>query len=397
MVAEKKQTVTRYRILAWIVVFACSTLGAGYLAQEYSHHTRISFNSLLQKRFLMHSRNNNGFCGPRFIVIGAQKGGTTSLWKYAKQLDWVQMGRAKELHFFDKLYRANKDHLPLDDIQILQAEYLKNFGMEHVKTTTNTRDPGYYYGNLHTCTDTRTGLTFSKYNTSVIYTDITPRYMIVRQAPKLIKDIANDPWVLALLREPASRALSLFRMEFREEDVYESYRSNMTFFAEEFHRRVKRSINMARLCLIGFPAQNISDACSDTGLHHNVDLVWRGLYSIHLRNWIEVFGIRGKRSDKFIIWISEHFSTQPKQLLLQLQQNIMGSDYPVDRIVHELDFNERYNVDAHVTVPWNKSMIALREFYQEYAIPDLIEALSSWGYKDAVEKIQELWGYTAGH
>ena len=46
---------------------------------------------------------------PDFIIVGTQKGGTTSLYKYLIQHPQVQEARKKEIHFFSQSYSQGMD------------------------------------------------------------------------------------------------------------------------------------------------------------------------------------------------------------------------------------------------------------------------------------------------
>lgn len=54
---------------------------------------------------------------PNFIIIGAQKGGTSSMFSYLKQHPQLQLPDIKEIHFFDNNYQKGstwyKSHFPL--------------------------------------------------------------------------------------------------------------------------------------------------------------------------------------------------------------------------------------------------------------------------------------------
>lgn len=352
------------RLLRW-VVFGCalSTCVLGSLFMISKQHD-ISW--------IVSRKQSLGQCGPRLLVIGTQKGGTTSLYKYLKRFDWIGVGRTKELHFFDKVYKEGRGMSSVKDLRLLQIEYLKNFGMDVVQW------PGWTRNISHTCTDHRTKITYCCQNRDKIFADVTPRYMIIPDAPRVAQHITNDPWILALVREPAARAVSHFRMEFRWDDE-ESHRHNSTLFAEEFHKRVQRAIKISNRCL-QYP---VTEECLHRGMDHDADFVWRGLYYMHLEPWLRHFD-----KDKVLIWVSESFSSDPARHLVDLQDTIMGHDKDTSSIF-EQDY-EKFNVDEKVVQPWNGTMILLKNFYKEHNAK-LIEFLSSWGYHSAAQDIERLW------
>lgn len=311
-------------------------------------------------------------CGPQLLVIGAQKGGTTSLYKYLKRFDWIGVGRMKELHFFDKVYKAKREMTTDDDIKKLQIEYLKNFGMEVV------RWPGWMRNTTHSCTDYRTKVTYCCQDRDTVFADVTPRYMIIPDAPNLVQQITNDPWVLALIREPAARAVSHFRMEFRWDDE-EAKKHNSTLFAEEFHRRVQRGIKVSRRCLT-YP---VTEQCLHRGMEHDADFVWRGVYSVHLEPWFKQFG-----KDKLLLWVSENFSKDPGSHLVKLQDTVMGGTLDSASVLQQE--YEKFNVDEKIVQPWDGTMDLLKEFYKEHN-SRLVELLSSWGYHSSAQDIQRFW------
>lgn len=317
---------------------------------------------------------NRQMCGPRLIVIGTQKGGTTSLYKYIKNVTWISVGKTKELHFFDKVYKSRRKWDTLNDLKALQQKYLKDFGLDVIhgglSLMRESRDD--------TCTDYRTGLTFCCDDPNTVYSDVTPRYMIIPQAPRLIRHITNNPWIVALLREPAARAVSHFRMEFGWEDGKDPEE-----FASEFHQNVQRGIKVSKRCLSG---QNIPGVdCQRRLMDHDVDMVSRGLYARHLAPWFSTFG-----REKLVLWVSERFSDDPEGHLISLQNQIVGANVSLSREIFQQDYNVKYNVDVQTVEPWESTVNLLREFYEPYN-REIVYMLMEWGYYDVARDIRKLW------
>jgi len=307
-------------------------------------------------------------CGPRLLVIGSQKGGTTSLYKYMKRFDWIAHGTGhgahKELHFFDKYYqRSTKPPAELSKAEIrdLQIEYLGKFGWTVAQSVPSPDGKR--------CHDARTGLTFDTggADPNTVLSDVTPRYIIVPEAAALAEQLSDDPFILALLREPAARAVSHFQMEWRERyEGDEAMLRDSDAFAEEFEKHVRQGIDVARECLESFP--EVSTDCHRRGMSHVADFVWRGLYAVHLDPWLRQFG-----RDKVMLWVSEEFSADPRAHLAELQRRVWDGR-PTE--VGEA-FEERFNVDEHVVFPKPESLEVLKAFYAEYNAA-LVTMLRAW-------------------
>ena len=111
---------------------------------------------------------------PNFIIIGAQKAGTTSLFHYITQHPRVFENKAKEVHFFDKYYGQGinwyRGHFPL------QA---------HIS-------PGCRLG------------------------EATPYYLCHPHAPKRIHQLLPRVKLIAILRNPIDRAISHYFHEVKK-------------------------------------------------------------------------------------------------------------------------------------------------------------------------------------
>lgn len=109
-----------------------------------------------------------------FLIVGTQKGGTSSLDYYLRQHRQVQMGEKKELHFFDDEEVFSTD--------IVDYSILHNQFSEH----TNDR---------------------------AIFGDATPIYMYWEPSMKRIWSYNKKIKLIAILRNPISRAFSHWNME----------------------------------------------------------------------------------------------------------------------------------------------------------------------------------------
>ena len=104
---------------------------------------------------------------PNLFIVGAPKGGTTSLWRYLDLHPDIYMSPFKEPHFFMGSYPP--------DLALTEAEYL-----------------GLFTGATH---ETWLG-------------EASTRYMLDEASPELIKRTVPEARILISLRDPAERAYS---------------------------------------------------------------------------------------------------------------------------------------------------------------------------------------------
>src|SRR5260221_5257590 len=126
---------------------------------------------------------------PDFIIIGAAKAGTTSLYGWLSGHPYVSPASTKEVHFFDYNFFRGKDwyrtHFPLERDRAA-------FAQEH-------------------------GRPF-------LTGEASPSYVSHYWAPRRIAAMLPDVKLIMLLRNPVDRAYSQFRMSQREgEEPLESF------------------------------------------------------------------------------------------------------------------------------------------------------------------------------
>ena len=123
---------------------------------------------------------------PSFIIIGAQKCGTTSLAYYLSQHPKVFIPKIKEVHFFnrikDRKERWYKTHFPVD--------LFKKFK---------------HYG------------------------EATPDYILYPQIPALIKSMYPQTKIIVLLKDPITRSISHYKHNITQKrewlDIEEAFSS----------------------------------------------------------------------------------------------------------------------------------------------------------------------------
>ncbi len=194
---------------------------------------------------------------PDFLIIGAQRSGTTSLYNYLAAHPHVAPVREKELHFFD-LQQANgpgwyRTHFPL-----------------------RTRRPRQRSG------------------------EATPMYLFHPRAPVAVHRLLPHVRLIVLLRDPVQRAYSHFQLERNlAHGPAESLSFAAAVEAETARLAGEREKMLANPAFLSFPAINFS-------------YLARGLYVDQIQAWRQFFP-----PDQMLILRSEDFYERPAAIFQQ--------------------------------------------------------------------------------
>jgi len=202
---------------------------------------------------------------PNFIVIGAMKAATTSLYTYLKQHPDIFMTKVKEPMFFNNFKQSN-------DYKILGKKSEKLNSLEE-------------YLSL-----------FSSVENESAIGEASPAYIYNKKAPQLIKEHLPDVKIIAILRQPTDRAYSNF-LHTRRAD-----RENVDSFSES----------------IKIEQDRIKDNWSP--LYHYIQ---KGYYSVQLQRYYDLFP-----KENIKIYLFEEIVKNPKETLkdifkfLNVEENI---------------------------------------------------------------------------
>ena len=130
-----------------------------------------SSKSVAKRWFLEHTR-----LSPSFIVIGAMRSGTTSLYRYLCDHPEVASARRKELHFFDRQYPKGVDWY--------RRQFPSRFARMENKTANRFK---------------------------LITGEASPAYLLHPLAPQRAAKYLPDVKLLAVLRNPVDRAFSHYQ------------------------------------------------------------------------------------------------------------------------------------------------------------------------------------------
>jgi Sulfotransferase domain len=175
---------------------------------------------------------------PDYLIVGAQKSGTTSLWEYLNEHPNVEPACIKEMNYFDANYQRGiawyRSHFPLQSEQSLPA-------------------PGGQ--------PTLTG-------------ESCANYMFHPLAPQRAAETVPDAKIIFLLRNPVDRAFSHYQLKLRR-------RQEMLSFEEAIDAEPER--------LAGEEEKIISDANYDSPTHNWYSYLARGRYVDQIIRWQQHF------------------------------------------------------------------------------------------------------------
>jgi len=189
-----------------------------------------------------------------FLVVGAQKSGTTALDKYLRQHEEIGMANYKELHFFDNENIFSKARPKVWRHRHYYA-YSKSFDFSLQK---------------------------------VIYGEITPIYMYWEPSCERIWQYNKNIKLIFILRNPIQRAFSHWHMEYDKNAEKEDF----SFCIRNEHERMKEAL----------PYQ-----------HKVYSYVDRGFYSQQIRRFKKLFN-----NDQMLFIKYEQFNNNQEQKLNEI-------------------------------------------------------------------------------
>ncbi|MBR8828305.1 MAG: sulfotransferase domain-containing protein [Gomphosphaeria aponina SAG 52.96 = DSM 107014] len=137
---------------------------------------------------------------PNFLVIGAPKAGTTTLYHYLKQHPQIYMSSLKEPHFFSYGYDGGNEWSPITNLEAYQA-------------------------------------LFEDVSGEIAIGEASTSYLFYPPAGQRIHYYLPKVKLIAILRDPAERVYSLLLMEYRNI----SLKKNEMSFIDYFERAINQS------------------------------------------------------------------------------------------------------------------------------------------------------------
>ncbi len=200
---------------------------------------------------------------PDFLILGAQRGGTTSLFRYLEQHPDVVASSRKELHYFDYQF---------------------------------TRGDGWYRGHFPLAARRRAHLAGGR--PLLLTGEATPYYLACPQAPRRAAATVPGARLVALLRHPIDRAWSHYRMA--------RWQGKETLSFED-------AVAAEPDRLAGEYEKLRADDAYYSAAYHQQSYLTRGLYLRQIRDWLAHY----PREQLHLI-VSEDFFREPAAVFARL-------------------------------------------------------------------------------
>jgi len=217
-------------------------------------------------------RSNRTVCLPYFIVIGAFKSGTTTLWHLLNQHDNLHLPKQKELRFFCQ----PRNSQPTPEILL---NYASNF-----PAIANSR---------------------------LLTGEASPTYLFFSHVPALVRALLPKVKLVALLREPVARAWSAFAF---------LNTNRMTPLKQSFYEQVSFEIDYFQACLQSHAAQLCYDSIVQNISNGALELerffvVLPSMYFYGLRYWYKHFDHK-----QILLLFSEQLRSDTRRSMKKLTQ-----------------------------------------------------------------------------
>ena len=200
---------------------------------------------------------------PDFVIIGAQKSGTTSLYDFLIRNPAIASASKKEIHYFSLHHNHGK------------LWYCSNF------PTNLSRH--YFY---------------KKTNQRLLSGEASPTYLFYPEVPGKMREILPDVKLIVILRNPVDRAHSHYHHSLRSNYETLSFEKAIKLEEERLAGERERLIKDPDFVLIHYR-------------HHSY--LTRGMYADQLENWFRHYNRK-----QFLILTTDDFRKNPQQTLDQI-------------------------------------------------------------------------------
>lgn len=202
---------------------------------------------------------------PYFLIIGAQKCGTTSLYKCLIDHPQILRARQKELHFFDNNYSKGLDWYRTQFVMPSRQEMQSGQKM--------------------------------RLNQKFLVGEASPYYIFHPLVPERVRLHIPEAKLIVMLRDPVARAWSQYHHEVRLGFEQLSFEEALAAETERLAGEVDRMR---------------SDETYYSYNHQHYTYLSRGIYVDQLQAWMELFP-----REQFLILESEAFFANPEETLAE--------------------------------------------------------------------------------
>jgi hypothetical protein len=282
---------------------------------------------------------------PSFIIVGTQKGGTSTLHGLLRSHPAIVAAKRFEPHFFDRdplMLEYRKDLTP-ENICILRRHYAETV---------------FPTGSLHAYPR----LSFEK----------SPAYMVVPGIPTLIKKVV--PWakIIVTLRNPVDRSFSHFRM--KREREQESRELEAVLGDELSHLRQYPYFDVPDNAPFEIPVANNTYSANlnitggnNTGTVQRrrpklQGILYRGCYHHQLRNWFRHYTL----GENLLVVNYERLDLDPESVLEEILDFVGAPEYEFT----DQAFNKSYSPSRHWNGRYTESMSnTTRQYLEDFYRP----------------------------
>ena len=220
---------------------------------------------------------------PDFVIIGAQKAGTTSLYRFVVMHPAIAPASKKEMHYFSVRYKFG------------ELWYRSNFPTNMSKR--------YFY---------------KKTKQKLLSGEATPTYIFYPTVPGRMKKILPDVKLIVILRNPVDRAYSQYQHMVRQKNETLSFEKAIELEEERCAGEKERLI------------RDPNFAATHYILH---SYLARGIYADQLENWFKHYSRK-----QFLILATDDLRKNPQQTLDQIF-DFLGAGELVQTLQQETVFN----------------------------------------------------------
>lgn len=224
------------------------------------HKTSLSVAQSLNK--LLYTTTGSTHVLPDFLIIGAARCGTTSLYQYLTEHPSIIPGVGKEIYFFDKKFAKG--------VNWYKTFFPTKLSMSRAE---------------------------SKQKNKCLTGEATPRYLHYPHAPKRIFELIPNVKLIVLLRNPTDRAYSHYQMEVSSGNEELSFEDAIEQEEKRIKEDMKKMKNDENFYSVNF---------------YRKSYLTRGIYVEQLKRWFKFFP-----KEKFLILKSEDLYSDPSKIYHQ--------------------------------------------------------------------------------
>ena len=257
---------------------------------------------------------------PDFVILGAMKSGTTSLYDFITQHPSIAPAAKKELQYFSKNYRSKILDTETASLSkkrggeggVIFGHY--RLGKLWYRSNFPTNISKYYF--------------YKKMNQKLLSGEASPAYLFYPTVPGRMNEVLPDVKLIVILRNPVDRAYS---------HHHHALRINLTTLSFE------NAIKSEEKRLAEEKGQMIKDPNSVPASHSHHSYLARGVYADQLENWFRHYDRK-----KFLILTTEDFRKNSQQALDQVFDFLEVPPFQVENLADKNvgNYKERMNEDT---------------------------------------------------